>query len=139
MTGAPWKAGFVYFALVIGCGIAFGSVRVPLIVPRLGERYAELLEMPFMLVAIVLAARFVVRRFALAPAHGARLFAGCLALLLAVAAELALAMVLQDRTIAEFVRSRDPVSGSVYLLMLGVFALMPDWLMLINRTRGSRS
>lgn len=52
-------------------------------------------------------------------------FVGLLALGLLVAAELALAVVLQDRTLAEYIRSRDPVSGSVYLALLLIFAAMP--------------
>ena len=40
-------------------------------------------------------------------------------------AELALATVVQDQSLAAYIASRDPISGSVYLLMLGVFALMP--------------
>ncbi|MCK7494493.1 MAG: hypothetical protein MZW92_27450 [Comamonadaceae bacterium] len=42
-----------------------------------------------------------------------------------VAAEVLLAVVLQDRTLGEYVASRDPVSGSVYLAMLALFAVMP--------------
>ena len=94
-------------------------------VPRLGERYAELLEMPFMAVAIVLAARHVVRRFDLPARLPVRLRVGFTALALTVLAELLLAMALQGRSLAQFIASRDPVSGSVYLVMLLLFALMP--------------
>ena len=55
--------GVVYFALVFGVGFLLGVVRVLALVPRLGERWAELAEMPLMLVAIILSARVVVRRF----------------------------------------------------------------------------
>ena len=51
------KAGMTYFALVFGAGFLLGSIRVPFLVPRLGERAAELIEMPFMFVAIVVSAR----------------------------------------------------------------------------------
>jgi hypothetical protein len=119
------KAGITYFALVFGAGFVLGMIRVPFLVPRLGERVAELVEMPFMLVAILLSARFIVRRFSLPATVLARLGAGFLALGLLVAAEVLLAVALQDRTLGEYVASRDPVSGSVYLAMLGVFAVMP--------------
>jgi hypothetical protein len=46
------KAGAAYFALVFGTGFALGTIRTLWIVPRLGIRTAELLEAPFMLVAI---------------------------------------------------------------------------------------
>jgi hypothetical protein len=48
---------------VFGAGFLLGCIRVPLLVPRLGVRTSELLEMPIQLVVIVFAARFVVERF----------------------------------------------------------------------------
>ena len=128
-----FKPAVRYFALVLGTGFVLGVIRVPFIVPRLGERYAELLEMPFMLVAIVLAARHVVRRFNLPASLPVRLQVGFAALALTVLAELLLAMALQGRTLAAFIASRDPVSGSVYLVMLLLFALMPAILARLNR------
>ena len=44
------KSAVLYFAIVLGTGFVLGSVRVPFLVPRFGERYAELLEMPIMFV-----------------------------------------------------------------------------------------
>lgn len=119
------KPALAYFALVFGAGFALGLIRVPLFVPRLGERYAELLEMPFMLVAIVLAARFVVRRYPFARAAASSLAVGAMALALLVLAEWQLGLWLQGRSFADYVTDRDPVSGAVYAAMLLVFALMP--------------
>jgi len=48
-----------------------------------------------------------------------------LAFALTVGAELGLALVLQDRSLGEYISSRDKVSGSVYLALLLVFAFMP--------------
>jgi hypothetical protein len=118
-------AGLAYFALGFGAGFLMGAIRVPFLVPRLGARVAELLEMPFMLLVIFFAARFVVRRFALGGARAAQLAAGGIALVLLLAAEVTLAVVLQDQSLRDYIESRDPVSGGVYLAMLGVFALMP--------------
>ena len=119
------RAALAYFALVFGTGFVLGAIRVPLLVPRLGVRTAELLEMPLMLVAIVLAARFVVRRFALPPAPMLRLRVGLIALALLVMAELGLAVLLSGQSVAQYIAGRDPVSGTVYLAMLAVFAAMP--------------
>ena len=58
------EAGFIYFLLVFGLGFVLGAIRVPFLVPRLGKRKAELLEMPFMLLGIVLASQFVVTKYA---------------------------------------------------------------------------
>jgi hypothetical protein len=114
----------VYFGLVFGVGFGLGAVRVPLLVPRLGVRTAELIEMPFMFIAILLSARFVVRRHDLGTARE-RLTAGLLALAFLAAAELALAAALGGQSVGQYIASRDPVSGSVYLVMLGLFAGMP--------------
>lgn len=119
------KAALSYFALVFGAGFAMGAVRVPLVVPRVGERIAELMEMPIMLLVIIFAARFIVRRFALPLTAATRLAVGLLALGLLLSAELLLAVMIQDRSLGEYIASRDPVSGSVYLLMLAVYATMP--------------
>ena len=51
------KAGTLYFALAFGAGFVLGSIRVLWVVPRLGERTAELMETPIMLVVTVFAAR----------------------------------------------------------------------------------
>lgn len=119
------KAGIAYFAVAFGVGFVLGVLRVLFLVPRLGERSAELAEMPVMFVVIVMSARSITRRFAIPPSASARLGMGGLALALLLACELALALVLQDRSLADYVAGRDPVSGIVYLGMLLLFGLMP--------------
>ncbi len=128
MTVPVIKAGLAYFALVFGAGFVLGALRVTFLVPRLGERMAELGEMPLMFVVILVAAGFVIRRFAVPPSMPARLGAGLLALVLLLAAELVLALVLQEQSFADYVASRDRVSGSVYLAMLVYFAIMPAFI-----------
>ena len=119
------RAGFVYFAIVLGTGFILGMFRVPFLVPRIGERWAELAEMPIMAVVIFVTAGYLLRRFPEICTPKRSLVAGFLALLLSVATELALATVLQNRTLAEFISSRDKISGSVYIALLIVFAFMP--------------
>ncbi len=81
--------------------------------------------MPFMFVVILVSARFITGRFGLPADVSVRLGVGLLALGLLVAAEVLLAVALQDRTLGEYVAGRDPVSGIVYLAMLALFAVMP--------------
>jgi len=118
-------AGVACFALVFGAGFVLGSIRVPFLVPRLGERIAELIEMPFMLVVVWASARFIIRRFVLPTATSVRLGVGLVALALLLVAELLLAVAIQSQTIGEYLASRDRVSGSVYLAMLVLFSVMP--------------
>ena len=49
------KAGVLYFCGVFGMGFVLGPIRILWAVPRFGERTAELLEAPLMLLVIVLA------------------------------------------------------------------------------------
>ncbi len=119
------RAALVYFAIVLGTGFVLGVFRVPVLVPRIGERWAELVEMPIMAAVIFFAAGYLLRRYPEICSPGRSLVAGFLALALSVAAELGLAVLLQDRSLAEFIASRDKVSGSVYIALLLVFAIMP--------------
>ena len=126
------KAGFAYFGLVLGLGFLLGAVRVSLIVPRLGTRKAELLEAPLMLIGILLATQFILQQFVLPNTNSAFLIVGIIALGLMLFAEFLLIVWLQKQTITQYIKSRDLVSGSVYVLLLLIFALMPlimmrDW------------
>jgi hypothetical protein len=121
------KAGAVYFAMVFGTGFLLGTIRTLWIVPRLGVRTAELLEAPFMFVAIVLAGSWISRRSGDAGGSSMRLAVGFLALALLLAAEVILGVALQGLSPAEVFTKHDPVSGTVYFALLGGFAVMP-WL-----------
>jgi hypothetical protein len=119
------KAGFLNFALVFGAGFVLGTVRVLWIVPRFGVRAAELMETPIMLAAVILSARWTVRRLALPPKPSLRLGVGLVALGLLLLAELTVVLWMRGLTIREYVANRDPVAGAVYVAMLLVFAAMP--------------
>ena len=131
------RAGLMYFAMVLGTGFVLGMFRVPILVPRIGERWAELAEMPIMAAVIFFAAGYILRRFPDIRHPGQSLLAGFLALALMVGAELGLATMLQDQSLAQFISSRDKVSGSVYLALLLVFAVMPR-LRLASHLQASR-
>jgi len=119
------KSGALYFALVFGAGFVLGTVRTLWVVPRVGTRTAELLEAPIMLLVTILAVRWIVLRFAVPSTPSARLGMGCIALLLLLVAEFGFMLRLRRLTIREYFANRDPVSGTVYYVMLAVFAVMP--------------
>lgn len=119
------KAGVVYFLVVFGAGFVLGPIRILWVVPQLGMRTAELLEMPIMLIVIVLAARWVVRRFGLPLAVSTRLGMGFVALALLLVAELTLVLWLRGMPIREYLVTRDPISGTAYLIALGIFTVIP--------------
>ncbi len=119
------KAGAAYFALVFGAGFVLGSIRVLWVVPRFGERTAELMETPLMLVVTILAARWITRRLILSTTRSARLGVGFVALGLLLVAEFTVVFWLRGFTIDQYFASREPVAGAAYIVMLGVFAMMP--------------
>lgn len=119
------KAGGLYFAVVFGAGFVLGPIRILWVVPRLGTRVAELLEAPIMLVATIVAARWIVRRFALPSTVSNRLGMGCIALILMLLAEFSLVLWLRGIPIRAYLAGRDPAAGTVYYAMLVVFAVMP--------------
>ena len=119
------KAAALYFVIVFGAGFVLGPVRILWVVPRLGTRLAELLEMPIMATVMIVAARWVIRRLRVPPTPLRRLGIGLLALAVLLIAEFALVVRLRGLTIEGYLASRDPVAGTVYALMLAVFACMP--------------
>jgi hypothetical protein len=119
------KAGLTYFGLVFGTGFILGTIRVLFIVPRFGARLAELIEGPLMLTVTILAASWVVRRFRVSVGASDRIAVGLLAIILLIALELTIVLWLRGLSLGDYFRERDPVAGTVYYLLLVVFAVMP--------------
>lgn len=101
-------------------GFVFGTIRVLWIVPIVGVRLAELMELPIMLAVTMIAAPWAVRRLRLWSTPGIRLSGGLVALGLLLVAELTVILWVRHLTIAEYLRSRDSVAGTAYLVTLGV-------------------
>ncbi len=119
------KAAGLYFALVFGAGFILGIPRTLWLVPRLGTRTSELLELPIMLAVTVLAARRIVRRDDLPSSLSSRVAVGAIALGLLLTAEFTLVLWLRGLSVSEYLATRDPVSGTAYYLVLVLFAIMP--------------
>ena len=93
-----------------------GPIRILWVVPRFGTRMAELIKTPIMFVVVVVA---------VPSTPSCRLGIGCVALGLMLIAEFTLVLWLRGLSISEYLANQDPVSGTVYYVMLGVFAIMP--------------
>jgi hypothetical protein len=119
------RLALAYFGLVFAVGFALGVARVLWLVPRLGERAAELLEVPVMIAVSYLAARALFARRADVPGPSEAAAAGLLALGLLLSVELTVVLTLRDLTWQEYLAGRDPVAGAVYLASLVLFAVMP--------------
>ncbi len=119
------RVGFLYFLMVFAAGFALGPIRVLWLVPRVGERTAELLEMPVMVAVIWLAAGWATSRL---MGGRERLAAGTLALMLMLGFEFGLVLRLRGLSVAEYLESRDPVAGAAYAAALLFLALAPTLL-----------
>jgi hypothetical protein len=119
------KAGLLYFLIVFGTGFVLGFVRSVWAVPRLGSRAAELAEMPVMLMVIIAAARWIVRRLPESLSRSDLFAVGLIALALLLIAEFSIVLWLRGLSAWDYLASRDPVSGAAYYLLLVLFAFMP--------------
>ncbi len=120
------KAGLLYFAIVFGAGFVLGPIRLRWVVPQFGTRKAELMEAPVMLMVTIISARWIVQELAVPDTPSIRLGMGCIALGLMLVAEFVFVLwLLRGISIREYFSTRDPVSGTVYYLLLLVFAIMP--------------
>lgn len=117
--------GFLYFTLVFAVGFVLGAFRVLLLVPMLGERWAELVEIPFMLIVVVLSARWVITRMGQATTILDGMTVGGIALVLLLIAELQVVFFVRQQTFQEYLETRDLISGAAYLFSLLIFAAMP--------------
>ena len=126
------RAGFTYFGLVFGTGFVLGIIRTLWVIPKMGVRMAELLEMPLMLFAIVIAAQWIdqqLNRLIDRPNPlRDRLLVGLLALGLLLGAEIGVGLLLRGRSLVEIVVDRDPLTGTIYYILLVLFMMMP-WML----------
>jgi hypothetical protein len=125
-------AGLAYFAVVFAVGFALGTVRVLWLAPRLGERIAEIAEMPFMIAASWFAARAIVGRMKPPMRTVERATVGGLALAVLLAVEFGVVRTLRGLTLDEALGGRDPVAFAAYLAALAAFAAFP---LLAHRAR----
>jgi hypothetical protein len=83
------KAGIIYFLLVFLVGWILGPIRELWAVPHFGRIPAMLSEAVIMLIAIIVSARWVIRRFDVPQALGATIPIGLIAIGLLFPAEIA--------------------------------------------------
>jgi hypothetical protein len=123
-------ASLRYFGVVFGVGFVLGTVRALLLVPRVGDRVAELVEAPLMAAAIVLASLWSVRCERLTPKEW--LVAGVVAAACVLVADVVVGVMLRGMTLRQVFLERDAVAGPVYYALVAWFAVAP-WLVARRR------
>ncbi|MBX3329675.1 MAG: hypothetical protein KF722_04680 [Nitrospira sp.] len=119
------KAGTIYFLVAVGAEFVLEIIRLQVVALHVGERLAEMLEIPNVLLATIIGARWVVDRFTLPPLPGIRLSVGLVALVLLLIAEGTVILPLHGLSVTEYLAGQDSVVGIAPLGALGVFTVMP--------------
>ena len=121
----PLKAGVVYFLLVLAVGWVSGPIREFWAVPYFGRMAAMLSEAVIILIAMIVAARWVIRRFRVPRTLPATISMGLVALGLLLPAEIAGALWLRRLSFQEYVASFATASSVISLIMFLLFVVMP--------------
>jgi hypothetical protein len=116
-------AAVAYFAVVFAAGFLLGVLRTLVLVPRLGELAAVLLELPVILGFAWLACAPILRHWPLRPA--AALTMGVVAFLLLMVAEAGLSMLLAGRSLGDHLGLYSLLPQQVGLAGQLVFAVVP--------------
>jgi hypothetical protein len=114
-----------YFGIVFGAGFLLGTIRTIWLEPLLGQRSAELFETPFMVAVYTATAFYLVDRWRAALTLRSAALIGLGALIILLVFEFSVVLTLRGLTVSEYLSSRDPVAGTVYVMSLIVFAAMP--------------
>jgi hypothetical protein len=129
------KAGVIYFLLVFAVGWISGPIRELWAVPQFGRMTATLSEAVIMLIAMTVAALWVIRRFEVPQTLSDTLSIGLIAIGLLVPAEVAGVVWVRGLSLREYLASFVTAPGIISLLMFLVFGAMPTLVTLLTRGR----
>ena len=127
-------AASLYVGLTFLAGALLGAVRVPLLVPLLGEFWAVAVEAPFILAAAGAIAAGVMRSHPVPPAA-----LGGLALVLLLGVEIGLGWLLRGLSPAAWLRHLVTPAGALSLLLYLGFAGLPVGLSARRRRRNCQA
>ena len=117
----------LYFVLVFAVGLVLGPIRVLWLEPVLGKTIAVLYETPFLIAAMVLAARHAPRWTKLDGGWLSYAAVGVLALALQQLADLAVGFGLRGMTLSDQLAFFATPAGYVYAVNLIIFTAAPSF------------
>ena len=123
-----------YAGLIFAAGFVLGTLRVLVLVPRIGAEVAEAIEVPIMLALSFLVARWQVARHGVPARLPPRLAMGGLAFILLMSAEIVLGVIGFGQPLAEVLTGYGDPRRWIGLGGQIAFGLMPVLLLL----RGTR-
>ena len=119
------KAGVVYFLLMFAVGWILGPIRELWAVPHSGRMAAMLSEAVIMLIAMIVAARWVIRRFDVPRTLPATISMGLIAIGLLFPAEIVGVVWVRGLSVQEYLAGFATAPGIISLVMFLLFAAMP--------------
>src|ERR1700746_3189507 len=119
------KAGLIYFLLVFAVSWILGPIRELWAVPHVGRVVATLSEATILLIAMMVAARWVIRRVHVPRTLPATISMGLIAIGLLFPAEIAGVVWVRGLSFQEYLASFVTGPGVISLLMFLVFGAMP--------------
>jgi hypothetical protein len=131
-----FKAGAIYFLLVLALGWILGPIRELWAVPRFGRVTSLLFEAVIMLIAMIVASRWVMRRFDVPQTLGSTIPMDLVALGILATAEIAGVLWVRGSSLQEYVASFATAPGVISAVMFLLFAAMPSLVTLLARGRG---
>lgn len=121
---AAVTAGIVYFTVVFAVGFGLGTLRTLWIEPSVGNLWAVLIELPFILGASWQACGWSLRRFSIISLPQ-RLTMGLVAFLLLMGVEVMLAVLVFGTSLSDYATRWGSPAGALGLLGQICFAGMP--------------
>src|ERR1700757_2163420 len=133
------KAAVIYFLFVFAVGWVLGPIRELWAVPRFGRTTGVLLEAPIMLIAMIISARWVIRRFDVPGTLRTTISMGLVAVGILTVAEIAGVLWVRRLSLQEYLGSLATAHGVISLLMFLLFAAMPTLVTRIGFSVSGRS
>ena len=118
------EAGALYAIIVFLIGFILGTIRVLLLVPRLGETIAVIVEAPIIPAASWFVCRWCVDRLSVRRTVPARSLMGLVAFAVLMSAEVGLGAVF-GRSIADQLATYGSLAGAIGLGAQVIFAMFP--------------
>ena len=119
------SAGLAYVGIVFAAGFVLGAIRVLVLLPRLGETTAVLLELPVILGISWFVCRWLVDRFTVPVGTPHRLAMGFVAFAVLMAAEVGVSVFGFGRTYAEHLARYRDLPAMIGLAGQIAFAAFP--------------
>ena len=122
---AALRAGIAYTISVFVFAFAVGTVRVTLVVPRLGPLLAVIIEAPIVLAVSWLASLWCTRRFNVSRDASARTLMGAVAFTFLMLLELGFSVFVFGEPVGHYFEKYTSTPGAIGLVMQGCFATLP--------------